>query len=78
MTLPHRGAAMGDAGGEFKMALRSALERELGALMEKVRPERVVAEWGNPRPVLGQRQSSGMPDEQREPQALFQPFDMTA
>lgn len=53
MTLPHRGAALGDAGGEFKMALRGALDRELGALMDKVRPERVVAEWGNPRPVLG-------------------------
>jgi ComEC/Rec2-related protein len=53
MTLPHRGAALGDAGGEFKMVLRSALERELGALLAKVQPERVVAEWGNPRPVLG-------------------------
>ncbi len=53
MFLPHRGAALGRAYGDFKPVLRGALGNELGALLEKVRPERVVAEWGTPRPVVG-------------------------
>lgn len=53
MFLPHRGAALGQAEGDFKPVLRGLLGAELGALLDKVRPERVIAEWGTPRPVVG-------------------------
>lgn len=55
MFLPHRGAALGRAYGDFKPVLRGALGAELGGLLDKVRPERVIAEWGPPRPVVGAR-----------------------
>lgn len=53
LVMPHRGAAMGEVYGDFKPVLRDALTRSLGSLVDKVQPERVIAEWGNPRPVLG-------------------------
>ena len=53
MFLPHRGAAIGEAYGDFKPVLRGALGNELGALLAKVKPDRVIAEWGSPRPVVG-------------------------
>ncbi len=53
LFLPHRGAAIGEAYGDFKPVLRGALGHELGALLDKVRPDRVIAEWGSPRPVVG-------------------------
>jgi ComEC/Rec2-related protein len=53
LFLPHRGAALGRAMGEFTPVVRGALDRDLGGLWDKVRPERVIAEWGPPRPVLG-------------------------
>jgi ComEC/Rec2-related protein len=53
LFLPHRGAARGRAAGEFKPVVRGATGHELGALLEKVQPDRVIAEWGPPRPVLG-------------------------
>ncbi|HMP76999.1 MAG TPA: ComEC/Rec2 family competence protein [Kiritimatiellia bacterium] len=53
LFLPHRGAALGQAFGDFKPVLRGALGNELGALLEKAKPERVIAEWGTPRPVVG-------------------------
>ena len=53
LFLPHRGAALGQAYGDFKPVLRGALGNELGALLEKAGPERVIAEWGTPRPVVG-------------------------
>lgn len=53
LFLPHHGAALGETQGDFKPTLRNALNEELSALLAKVRPDRVVAEWGTPRPVVG-------------------------
>lgn len=53
LFIPHHGAALGEMQGDFKPTLRSALNEELRSLIAKVNPERVVAEWGTPRPVLG-------------------------
>jgi len=53
LFLPHHGAPLGQIRGEFKPVLQNRLSDELAALLSSVRPERVIAEWGSPRPVLG-------------------------
>lgn len=53
LFLPHRGASLGQMYGDFKPVLRGVLGNDLAALLAKVQPERVIAEWGNPRPVVG-------------------------
>lgn len=55
LFLPHRGAPPGKSIGEFAPVQRTAVGRSLGELLEAVKPERVVAEWGPPRPVVGMR-----------------------
>lgn len=54
LFLPHHGAPLGDVSGDFKTVVRSSLGNELGPLLAKVQPDRVLAEWGNPRSALGE------------------------
>ena len=53
MTLPHRGTAPAPYTRDAKDSLQGLLRRNLGALLEQVQPERVLAEYGSARPVLG-------------------------
>lgn len=53
MTLPHRGTAPAPATREFRDSLQGALRQHLGGLLERVHPDRVLAEYGSARPVLG-------------------------
>ncbi|OQW94527.1 MAG: hypothetical protein BWK77_09100 [Verrucomicrobia bacterium A1] len=52
VTLPHHGAAA-PAGGVGKAQVEASLARDLGALLGKVRPETVIAEYGRPSGVPG-------------------------
>jgi ComEC/Rec2-related protein len=53
MVLPHRGTTSPPFVSEFKGSLQSALRTQLGALLDRVKPDRVLAEYGSARPVLG-------------------------
>lgn len=53
MTIPHRGTAPAPWVSEFKGPLQGVLRQQLGALLDKVQPDRVIAEYGSARPVLG-------------------------
>lgn len=53
MTLPHRGTAPAPWISDARNSLQDALRQNLGNLLERVRPDRVVAEYGSARPVLG-------------------------
>ncbi len=55
LFLPHHGAPLDRMAGEFKPALLRMLNRDLNALLNSAKPDRVIAEWGAPRPVLGLR-----------------------
>ena len=54
LALPQHGAALpADARGNLKGAVQAACRRSLAPLLDAVQPERVLFEFGNPRPVLG-------------------------
>ncbi|HMO05446.1 MAG TPA: ComEC/Rec2 family competence protein [Kiritimatiellia bacterium] len=54
LLAPHHGAAVpGRADRPARADVEAALARATGPLLDVVRPERVVFEFGNPRPVLG-------------------------
>lgn len=53
LVLPHRGTAPAPFVSDFKDSLQSALRGGLGALMEQAKPDRILVEYGSPRPVLG-------------------------
>lgn len=56
ITLPHRGAALDNLElRDFRAAPRTRSVELLGHLIEAAKPERIIAEWGPPRPVLGNR-----------------------
>jgi ComEC/Rec2-related protein len=52
VTLPHHGAAAPAAGAD-KAAVEASLARDLGALLGKVRPDVVLAEYGRPSGIPG-------------------------
>ncbi len=54
VTLPHRGTAPAPWVSEFKGSLKGALEQGLVALLNAAGADRVIAEYGNPRSVLGE------------------------
>lgn len=53
MTLPHRGTSPAPAYRDAKASLQGVLHANLGTLLDRVQPERVLAEYGSARPVLG-------------------------
>jgi ComEC/Rec2-related protein len=57
LVMPHRGTAGPDPGvrGDWKSSLRTCFDRSLRPFLDKVNPECVIYEFGNPRPVLGER-----------------------
>lgn len=53
-VVPHHGTAQPRASMDMmKGATETALSEDLGALMDRVAPEKAIFEFGNPRPALG-------------------------
>ncbi len=71
MMVPDHGAAVpGGPPDRFKADVQEALGASLGALLDRVKPEKVILEYGNPKPVLGPSSESAARTEELTAQYL--------